>query len=72
MSLWNVPDEQTSDLMLDFYKRLLTGMPCGEALREAQLALKGHYPNPYYWAAFICQGDPRPIRPIRNRAADHA
>jgi CHAT domain-containing protein/tetratricopeptide (TPR) repeat protein len=70
MSLWNVSDRQTSDLMLDFYKRLLTGMSCGEALREAQLALKEDYPNPYYWAAFICQGDPGPIRPARNRSAD--
>ena len=27
--------------------------------RQAQLALKGRYPNPIYWAAFICLGDPR-------------
>lgn len=72
MSLWNVPDLQTCDLMLDFYKRLLTGMSCSEALREAQLALKERYQNPYYWAAFICQGDPRPIRLPLNRSTNHA
>jgi CHAT domain-containing protein len=58
MSLWKVPDEQTKELMVDFYKRLLSGKPRAEALREAQLAMKEKYPDPYYWGAFICQGNP--------------
>jgi len=62
MSLWKVPDEQTKELMVDFYKRLLlSGKPRAEALREAQLAMKDKYPNPYYWGAFICQGNPDPM-----------
>jgi CHAT domain-containing protein len=61
MSLWKVPDEQTKDLMVDFYKRLLDSKPRAEALREAQLAMKEKYPNPYYWGAFICQGNPGPL-----------
>jgi CHAT domain-containing protein len=28
------------------------------ALREAQLAMKQRYPDPLYWGAFICQGNP--------------
>jgi len=61
MSLWKVPDEQTKELMVDFYKRLLAGKQRAEALREAQLSMKKKYPNPYYWGAFICQGNPGPI-----------
>jgi CHAT domain-containing protein len=58
MSLWSVPDEPTRELMEDFYQRLLAGQPRAEALREAQRKLKSHYPDPYFWGAFICQGDP--------------
>jgi hypothetical protein len=61
MSLWKVPDEQTQELMVDFYERLLAGEGRAEALRQAQLALKEKHPHPYYWGAFICQGDPGPL-----------
>ncbi len=61
MSLWKVPDQQTQELMEDFYRRLLASQPRAEALREAQLALKEKYPHPYYWGAFICQGNPGPL-----------
>jgi CHAT domain-containing protein len=61
MSLWKVPDEQTRELMEDFYRRILAGQGRADALREAQLALKEKYPDPYYWGAFICQGDPGPL-----------
>jgi CHAT domain-containing protein len=58
MSLWKVPDEQTKELMINFYNHLLEGKPRAEALREAQLAMKEKFPDPYYWGAFICQGNP--------------
>jgi CHAT domain-containing protein/tetratricopeptide (TPR) repeat protein len=58
MSLWKVPDNQTKELMIDFYEHLLSGKGRAEALREAQLAMKEKYPDPYYWGAFICQGNP--------------
>jgi CHAT domain-containing protein len=61
MSLWKVPDQQTQDLMIDFYHRILAGEPRAEALRQAQLAMKQKYPEPLYWGAFICQGDPGPL-----------
>jgi hypothetical protein len=61
MSLWKVPDEQTRELMEAFYGRLLAGKGRAEALREAQLAMKAKYPDPFYWGAFICQGDPSPL-----------
>jgi tetratricopeptide (TPR) repeat protein/CHAT domain-containing protein len=61
MSLWKVPDEQTRKLMEDFYRRILSGEPRADALREAQLAMKAKHPEPIYWGAFICQGDPSPL-----------
>jgi CHAT domain len=47
--------------MEDFYRRLQAGEARAEALRQAQLALRAKYPEPYYWGAFICQGDPSPL-----------
>ena len=61
MSLWKVPDQQTRELMEDFYQRLLAGQLRSEALREAQRTLKEKYPHPYFWGAFICQGNPGPL-----------
>jgi len=61
MSLWKVPDQQTQELMVDFYQRILASQPRAEALRQAQIALKAKYPHPRYWGAFICQGDPGPL-----------
>jgi CHAT domain-containing protein len=61
MSLWRVPDAETRELMVDFYRHLLAGEGRAEALRRAQLAMKAKYPDPFYWGAFICQGDPAPL-----------
>jgi CHAT domain-containing protein len=47
--------------MVDFYRRVLVGAPCVDALRDAQLALKIKYPDAYYWASFVCLGDPRSL-----------
>jgi CHAT domain-containing protein/tetratricopeptide (TPR) repeat protein len=58
MSLWQVPDEQTCELMDGFYQRLKAGRPVAMALREAQLSLKTAWPDPFYWGAFVCEGDP--------------
>lgn len=62
LSLWSIPDEETKDLMVTFYTHLKSGRGKSEALREAQLKLKKRYPHPYYWGAFILQGDANPIR----------
>jgi CHAT domain-containing protein len=61
ISLWKIPDEQTQELMGEFYERLLAGASRAAAMREAQLAIKARYTDPYYWGAFICQGDPAPL-----------
>ena len=54
-SLWQVDDEATRDLMVNFYNNL-SKMSKDEALRQAQLRVKKQYPHPYYWAAFLLTG----------------
>jgi CHAT domain-containing protein/soluble cytochrome b562 len=60
-TLWNIDDRVTSSLMQDFYRRLLTGAPVAEALRQAQLGVlhDRRTRDPYLWAAFSLTGDPQ-------------
>lgn len=44
-----------------FYELLVAGAPRAEALRRAQLEVRARWPEPLYWAAFVCQGDPGPL-----------
>ena len=53
ISLWKVPDRQTSELMQLFYQYYLTGNTFPKAFQKAQQQLAKKYPNPYYWAAFV-------------------
>jgi CHAT domain-containing protein/Tfp pilus assembly protein PilF len=71
MSLWSVPDKATQELMEDFYRRLLAGEGKADALRNAQVGLrqKAEYADPVFWGAFVCLGDPGPLRPW-SRAGD--
>jgi CHAT domain-containing protein/tetratricopeptide (TPR) repeat protein len=69
MSLWKVPDAQTQELMQHFYRRLLAGEGRAEALRQAQLAMKAKYLEPFYWGAFICQGDPSALSTAGQESA---
>ncbi|TRZ75247.1 MAG: CHAT domain-containing protein [Deltaproteobacteria bacterium] len=55
-SLWQVDDQATRDLMLNFYTNL-SKMSKDEALRRAQLNVKRQYPHPFYWAAFLLIGN---------------
>ena len=62
MTLWEVPDRYTRDVIVGFYERALSGdRGRSVALREAQLALKEERPDPYFWGAFVCEGDPGPL-----------
>jgi len=54
MSLWQVPDKQTSLLMTTFYKKWLEEkMAIPEAFREAQKELREAGLDPYQWAGFV-------------------
>ena len=54
MSLWQVPDKQTSLLMTTFYKKWLEEkMAIPEAFRAAQKELREAGLDPYQWAGFV-------------------
>ncbi len=59
VSLWQVNDQATAELMSRFYHHHLSdGMQPAAALRQAQLEVAGERPwqAPYYWAGFTLQG----------------
>lgn len=59
-SLWRVQDRATAELMTHFYEHLLRhGDTPTAALRAAQRAVRQQrrWRHPYYWAAFVVQGD---------------
>jgi len=66
MSLWKVPDKETSELMKEFYSLMLAAKPTSrsDALRKAKLYMKEKHPSPLYWGAFICQGNPTVLGPL--------
>jgi CHAT domain-containing protein len=53
LSLWKVPDNETKELMTQFYRNWLSGQSTRMALRNAQLKLRKKYKDPFYWAAFV-------------------
>lgn len=56
MSLWNVDDDATQQLMTIFYEEILKSGDQHQAFRMAQQALKLIYPAAFYWGAFIMVG----------------
>jgi CHAT domain-containing protein len=59
-SLWNVNDSATARLMKLFYEGIFSkGLSPAAALRAAQLELskRSQWRSPYYWAAFVLQGE---------------
>lgn len=60
VSLWNVNDKATAELMQRFYKGMLQEKQSpSAALRKAQAEMSQHqqWQQPYYWAAFVLQGE---------------
>lgn len=53
VSLWQVPDQSTSELMVHFYEFYLKGFSKKESLKKAQNIIKSKYQSPYYWAGFM-------------------
>jgi CHAT domain-containing protein len=60
VSLWNVNDKATAELMTKFYTKMLKqGERPAAALRAAQVEMwkQKQWQSPYYWAAFTMQGE---------------
>jgi len=59
-SLWEVPDVETSEIMVLFYENLKNGMNKADALADAKIAFISNNPSkkhPFYWAGFVVNGD---------------
>lgn len=52
ISLWQVPDQETSEFMIYFYEQLTEVKEVKKAFRSTQLHMSEKY-DPYYWAAFV-------------------
>jgi CHAT domain-containing protein/tetratricopeptide (TPR) repeat protein len=56
LSLWDVHDQSTSQLMRRFYEEYMrTGHMAG-ALRHTMQELRRQHPHPYFWAPFVLVG----------------
>jgi CHAT domain-containing protein/Flp pilus assembly protein TadD len=56
MSLWQVSDQATQELMTLFYKNYTATQDKAKAFRDAQIQLKAKFADPYYWGAFVMIG----------------
>lgn len=66
MSLWEVPDRETRDLMEGFYSYLQKGRTKDQALRQAKLDYLENVKDPallapFFWAGFVVLGDVDPL-----------
>ncbi|MEW6734059.1 MAG: tetratricopeptide repeat protein [Acidobacteriota bacterium] len=63
VTLWNIPVTATTELMVRFYKQMLgtKKLSAVAALRAAQIQMlkQPRWQNPYYWAAFVINGEYR-------------
>lgn len=61
VSLWDINDEATSELMSHFYREMFGAKKHSpaSALRQAQNAMINdkRWNNPYFWATFVLQGE---------------
>jgi len=52
VSLWQVPDKETAELMTAFYTYWMKGKTIEESFSQAQADMRKKY-SPFYWAAFV-------------------
>jgi CHAT domain-containing protein len=54
MSLWDVPDKETTEFMERFYESWLEGNDIRDAFQSSQTVMKNKYKtDPSKWAAFV-------------------
>jgi CHAT domain-containing protein len=56
LSLWDVHDETTSQLMQLFYRHFIASNDMPAALQATMQTLREQHPHPYYWAPFVLVG----------------
>ena len=64
-TFWDINDDASAKIMIDFYYHLSRGRSKDESLRLAKLAYLNTAPpayvNPWYWAAYSVTGDREPV-----------
>ncbi len=53
VSLWQIPDNETSEFMQQFYQYLFTTKNIHNAFNQTQWYMKNKYQSVYYWGAFM-------------------
>jgi len=61
MTLWQVSQSQSFELLQTFANFLHQGKGKAEAMRDAQRQMLRKYPHPYYWGGFYFSGDVVPL-----------
>ena len=56
LSLWDVHDESTAQLMGHFYRHYIQSADMPAALQHAMRELRREKPHPFYWAPFVLVG----------------
>ncbi|HXJ40768.1 MAG TPA: CHAT domain-containing protein, partial [Bryobacteraceae bacterium] len=56
LSLWDVHDRSTSELMQQFYRGYIGSGNAPASLQQAMRGVREHNPHPYFWAPFVCVG----------------
>jgi CHAT domain-containing protein len=72
-TLWTIDDRASAELMQHFYEAILQeGVPSASALRSAKLKMltQKRWQSPYYWAAFVVQGDYQHTIKLSARRSD--
>ncbi len=64
VSLWEVDDHATAQLMTAFYSQLQSGASPSRSLQTAARQVKEQLPHPYYWAPFLFMGGAEHPAPI--------
>jgi len=67
-TLWQVNDQSTKNIIVQFYQNIKQGNAKDEALQQAKLAYfgKNDDAHPYYWASFVAIGNMQPLENRRN------
>ena len=61
-TLWQVPDKEHAELMLDFYRGLFAGETKVKALQQAQRAMRQRFQEvPWIWASVVLYGCPKAL-----------
>lgn len=71
MSLWEIDEKTSAQVIESFYENLSNGMAKNKAIRQAKLDYlnnaKGELKNPYYWSGLVLFGNVSPIESSSNR-----